>query len=199
MHSSLVATAGRVLAVILLAAPLTACGSSAPPGSASASATPAGASDFTGFRSAYCSAWLSIFTAFGNPDTGSVSDLMATLDAAITAHDEAVITIAAAKVKAELDAGRSSAALAGAWPPGAEPARLLGILIASYDAMLTAKVGAASKGLTVANDLGQKAFIAAGAGEAWKAMFDPAGWAAVQSARPASAGHQQCPGVPVSV
>jgi len=207
----------HVLVVALIAFAVAACGGTAsaptpPPLSETASATttpstaittdpvnssgqilasgPPVGSDaaYQAYGAAFCSAFDELFTAYGNPDTGSQSDLFNAFEAAIEAGDAASIDRSASQVKAHLRAGRAhAAAAAAAWQPAGPMTAQLDRLFVAFEAMTDA-VRASSN-----TNAGQAAFEKAGGVEAWTALFQAFG----EMDRPAGLGPMQCPNVPV--
>ncbi|MEW5990252.1 MAG: hypothetical protein AB1736_02755 [Chloroflexota bacterium] len=182
-----------VLAAVLVAAVVAACGG----GVAGPTPRP-GATSFQEFRTANCAAWESMFLAVGNPDTASGSELSLALDDAIASGDLATADLKAAAIRAELEAGRGHAAVAGAWPPAAVPMTQLDRVFVAFEAYVEAERAAAGKGLSVAKQEAQAALMATGAGEAWRLLLTPETWAEVNAARPANVRPERCGDLPIS-
>ncbi|HEX4897384.1 MAG TPA: hypothetical protein VFV53_03395 [Candidatus Limnocylindrales bacterium] len=182
----------RLVAALLVAAVVAACGGAASP-------TPRpGATTFEEFRTANCAAWEAMFRGVGNPDTAAGSDLSHALEAAIEAGDEATVEAKAAAIRTELEAGREHAAFAGAWEPGAAPMAAMDAVLVAFEAYIEAERGAAMNGLSAAKGAGQAAFEAAGAMKAWETLLTRATWAEVDAARPAGDTPQPCGDLPIS-
>lgn len=184
---------GRI-AAILVAAIVGACG-----GGSASPTSPPGATGFEEFRTAGCAAWEALFRGVGNPDTASGSELTRALEAAIEDGDAAAIEQNAAAIRAELEAGREQAAIAGAWDPGAAPMDALDRVLVAFEAYVEAERAAAADGLGAAKGAGQAAFEAAGAIEAWGLLLTPATWAEVEAARPADSQPERCGDLPLSL
>lgn len=192
------------LSALLLATVLASCGAPAgtpaptkggvPP---SATASLARATTFEEFRDAFCAAWTSVFTAWGNPDTGSGSDLSLALGGAIERGDTAAIADLASRIRAELERGRAHAASGAGWAPGAGVMEQTDRFLVALEAGLDAHVANVSAGAAAAKEASQAAFQKAGGIEAWSAMF--AAGAAVASARPRDTPTRACPSIPMSL
>ncbi|HET9520238.1 MAG TPA: hypothetical protein VFO73_04245 [Candidatus Limnocylindrales bacterium] len=185
-----------VVALVIAVATLGGC--SGPP----AAASPAGATTYLEFREAFCSAFDGLFRAIGNPDTGSDSELMAQMEAAIAAGDRATVERVAREIVATLEAAREHGRFAGGWAPASPLAAPLDRMLVTFEVLVEAKRSAAGEGIDAANSAGQTAFEQAGGLEAWtnllRAFQDPAVMGALASARPADL-DPQCPTVPISV
>ena len=175
----------RAIATILVVLACAACG-----GAPGASSAPKAAT-FDEFGTAYCAAWDELFTAIGNPDTGSVSPLRAEFEKAIAAGDAAGTERLAATIHGRLEAGRAHAVVASGWPSAGPMLAQLDRVFLAFEAWIPARRA------ELANPPGaitaQAAFEKAGGVEAWHAMFE----AARTMQRPANAGDRRCPTVPV--
>jgi hypothetical protein len=172
-------TVRLIIASLLVSLAAAACGTGTP-----AASGPPKAATFDEFGTAYCAAWDELFTAIGNPDTGSKSALNAEFEKAVTAGDAANAERLARTINAHLATGRGHVAVASGWPSA-------GPMLAEMDRFFLAFVA-----MTDARRMGadpQAAFEKAGGVVAWQAMFE-AGRTVV---RPTDAGSRQCPTVPV--
>jgi hypothetical protein len=150
-----------------------------PSAAVSAVATPAtspagGAATHDEFNVLLCDSFRAMFRAVGNPDTGSHSDMLKALDAAIARRDAAAADSASAAVLAELARGRASAAGAAMWPPGAALAGAENSVLAAYEAGVRAETAVAAQGPAAATPAMQLAFEAAGGVQAWRSMLTAA-------------------------
>ena len=172
----------RAIATLLVALACAACGGGG--------ATPAPPMTFDAYGTAFCGAWDALFTAVGNPDTGSGSVLSKSLDDAVTARDAASADRIAATITTKLELARQQAAVAARWPSAATMLGHFDRVVVAYEAMIAAKREAAKS--AEANP--QAAFEQAGGLEAWTAMFET--YRTV--ARPSGASTAQCPTVPIA-
>ncbi|HEX5588832.1 MAG TPA: hypothetical protein VFX65_00890 [Candidatus Limnocylindrales bacterium] len=188
----------RVAAATLLTVSLvlTACGAGGP--GASPTGTP-GATSFAEFREAFCATWASIFTAVGNPDAGSGSELSDAFEAAIERGDLVTAEAKALEIRNELEAGRRHAAFGGAWEPAAAGMGHLDRLLVAFGAYIEAQRAAAAAGAGPAQERAQAAFEAAGGMDAWTSVLTPETWAAAASARPADAPFENCGDLPIGM
>jgi hypothetical protein len=185
--------ATRAIACALLAMIVAACASTSPSPSPSAHAAPRAAS-FEEFADGLCSAFDSMFTAVGNPDTGGGSDLSNQLEAAAETGDLTTAETLARQITTELEAGRRFAAHAGGWTPGAQAAGHMDRFLVAYEAWTMAHVERARLGPGAADP--QQAFEQAGGLTAWEGMFRAI--QAMAAERPPVAPHP-CPTVPVTL
>ena len=162
----------RVATLVILGLLAAACsaGATAPVSSPTPSAA-RGATTADEFAAAVCSSLRAMNRAWGNPDTGSASDLAQAMDAAIAAGDSARIDAAATQVAAELASARAFAGSASGWQPGGAFAAQLDKLMAAFEAHLAAKRSNAGGGADQAKAAAQTAFEQAGGVDAWRAMF----------------------------
>ena len=176
----------RAISMLLVVLATVACGG----GAQGASPQPKAAT-FDEFGTAYCAAWDELFTAIGNPDTGSVSALRAEFEKAVTAGDTVSAERLAATITGRLEAGRAHVAVASGWQSAGPMLAQLDRVFLAFEAMVAAKRA------EVTNDPGaltaQAAFEKAGGVEAWRAMFE----AGRTMQRPANAGDRRCPTVPL--
>lgn len=177
--------AGTVLA-IGIAASAGACGASAP------STSPAVATSFDEYATAFCSAWGTLFRVMGNPEAAAWTDAVLQLQAAAEAGDDATAAKLKGAINTELEAARLQIAFAAGWPPAARTMAEMDRLFVAEEAWITAYANIA-KGVPGAPDA-QAAFEASGGLDAWQAMFEA--YADMTPHRPASV--SQCPGVPIS-
>ena len=145
---------------------------------------------FDTYAVAFCSAWDSLFTAVGNPDTGSGSVLSKSLDDAVAAGDAATAERVAATMTSKLEVARQQAAVAAGWPTATTMMGHFDRVVLAYKAMIAAKkaVGASSQ----AN--AQGAFEQAGGVDAWTATFEA--YRTVD--RPTGSSQANCPTVPIA-
>lgn len=186
---------GRLMKSLLLAVSvgLVAVGcSSGAPGASVGASLPLQARTHAEFGAAYCAAFDAMFTAIGNPDTGSGSELSKALDAAMATRDLDTANRLANTITGHLERGRKQAWIARGWP-SADPimAQVDRVLVA-FEAMVEAKRAAAA-GASGAVDP-QVAFENAGGVRAWFAMLE----AARGLERPPGTPPTTCPTVPVS-
>ena len=175
-----------IILSIVVAMSVGACGTSAP------SPSPAGATSFAEYATAFCSAWGTLIRVVGNPDTASWADGMRKLQAAATAHDQATAAGLQGGINTELEAARRQIAYAAAWPPAARSMAQMDRLFAAMEIWTAAYVDVA-KQVPNAPDP-QAAFEAAGGLTAWQGVFEA--YADLASYRPASP--TQCPDAPIS-
>lgn len=176
----------HILAIALIVVTGTACGAGASPPAPSASPL-----TFDGYAIAFCSAWDSLFTAVGNPDTGSGSVLSKSLDDAVAAGDAATADRIAATITTKLEVARQQAAVAARWPTAATMLAQFDRVALAFEAMIAAKRARAAQ---PQGPDPQAALEQAGGVEAWGAMFQA--YPAV--ARPSGASPAQCPGIPIA-
>jgi hypothetical protein len=157
------------------------------------------ATSFGEYRTAFCLSWEALFRAVGNPDTGQGSELSDAMDDAIARNEFGQADVLAARIKAELEAGRRQVEFAGGFAPGAAMMVETDRFFIAYEAMIEAKRAAAREGLTAATDKGQAAFEAAGGLDAWRAMMLPETWSALDAARPPGEEQQTCENVPIGI
>jgi hypothetical protein len=173
------------ISMLLVLLGTAACGAGAP--SVAPSATPM---TFDTYAVAFCSAWDSLFTAVGNPDTGSGSVLSKSLDDAVAAGDAATAERVAATMTTTLEVARQQAAVAARWPTAATMFHHFDRVVLAYEAMIAAKkaVGAQPQGNA------QAAFEQAGGVDAWTAMLET--YRTVD--RPTGSSQANCPTVPIA-
>ena len=169
----------RIVALLLVSLAAAACATATP----AASSAPKAAT-FDEFGTAYCAAWDELFTAIGNPDTGSKSALSGAFEKAVTAGDVANAERLAGMINAHLATGRGHLAVASGWPSAGPMLAQMDRVFLAFGAMTEARRSGADP---------QAAFEKAGGVVAWQAMFE----AARTIVRPADAGSRQCPTVPV--
>ena len=169
-----------LIASLLVALAAAACG----PGTPAASAPPRAAT-FDEFGTAYCAAWDELFTAIGNPDTGSDSAMHAAFEKAVTAGDGANVERLARTINAHLATGRGHLVVASGWSSAGPLLSQMDRVFVAFAAMTEARRSGADA---------QTAFESAGGVVAWQAMLE----AGRTFVRPADAGSRQCPTVPVS-
>lgn len=145
--------------------------SAAVSGGAAVASPAAGASTHDEYNVLLCDAFRAMFRAVGNPDTGSHSEMLRVLDAAVSKRDAAAAASAADTVIAELVRGKASATRAAMWAPGATMAGHVHSVLAAYEAGVRAEAAAAAKGPAAATPAFQLAFEAAKGIEAWRAMM----------------------------
>jgi hypothetical protein len=160
-------------------------------GAAASPQAPTGVSTHEQYVVEACGAWDALFTAVGNPDTGTGSELSRSLDRAVAGHDGAAADRLASAIVSELRSGRRHASAAGGWPPRTAVMAHLDRVFAAFEVMTIAKV-AQAKGQSEALDP-QAAFEQAGGIDAWLAMLE-----AYRAAGPASPSAPQCPKAPVT-
>jgi hypothetical protein len=180
---------GRLSGIVLslaIALPMVGCGAAVP------SPSPAGATSFDEYATAFCSAWGTLFRVVGNPETAGWTDAVRQLQAAAEARDGAAAAGLQGRINTELEAARRQIAYAGAWPPAARPMAEMDRFFVAQETWISAYVDVA-RGVPNAPDP-QVAFEAAGGLEAWRAMSEA--YADVAPHRPASVA--QCPGAPIS-
>jgi hypothetical protein len=170
----------RAIATILVGLTVAACGSAASTASPSPSAL-----TFAEYSAVFCSAWESLFTAVGNPDSGSGSELSKSFDEAVASGDAATVERLAATITTTLELARQVAAAAGGWPTAQPMMAQMDRFIVAYETMIAAKR---------AGKDGQAAFVQAGGVVAWTAMFKA--YAGV--ARPSGTSQANCPKVPIA-
>jgi hypothetical protein len=171
-----------------LIAMLVGCTASAP------SATgPRGARDFAEYAAAACAALQSIWRGYGNPDTSEMSALQRSFDAAVEIGDVTTAAARADEVRTELERGRASASVAGAWSPGAASMVQVDRFLLALEAMVDARLAAVPAGYRLATDRGQAAFEAAGGIDAWYGMLTGIDAAMKAAGQPWPA----CEGVPI--
>jgi hypothetical protein len=163
-----------------------ACGGVAP------SASPAGATTFEEYATAFCSAWGTLFRVVGNPDTAGWTDGVHQLQAAADARDDATAAGLQGQINTELEAARQQIAYAAGWPPAARPMAELDRIFVAFEKWTTAYVDIA-KGMQNAPDP-QAVFEAAGGVTSWRALAET--YADVAPYRPASVA--RCPDAPIS-
>lgn len=176
---------------LCLAATAVGCTSSAP-GASVAPSLPPQATTFAEFGAAYCAAFDAMFTAIGNPDTGSGSELSKALDAAMAAREADRANGLAAAITGHLERGRREAWIARGWRSADAVMAQLDRVLVAFEAMVEAKRAAASGAPGVVEP--QVAFERAGGLTAWFAMME----AARGLERPPGAAPQTCATVPVS-
>jgi hypothetical protein len=174
----------RALSVALIVVACVACG-----GAQSASPPPKAAT-FDEFGAAYCAAWDELFTAVGNPDTGSHSRLSSEFGKAADVGDIASTERLAAMIVGHLESGRGHVAVASGWPSAGPMMAQLDRVFLAYEAMIAARRAGVSHAPGEMNP--QAAFEEADGVEAWQAMFP-----GFPIQRPAGVGDRQCPTVPV--
>ena len=152
---------------------------------AQGASSPPKAATFDEFGMAYCAAWDELFTAIGNPDTGSVSALRGEFEKAVTDGDAAGAERLARTITSHLETGRGHIVVASGWPSAGPMLAQLDRVLVAFETMTAAKRSGADA---------QAAFEKAGGLEAWYAVFD----AAKTLQRPTDAGDRKCPTVPVS-
>jgi hypothetical protein len=152
----------------------------------------AGATSFETYGDAFCSAWRSLFTAVGNPDTAAGSELSRALDAAVEAGDDVKAARLAEQINDELETGRMHVAVAAAWLPAAQSMRHLDRLFLAMQAKTNAHVPLANGAPDAAHP--QRAFEQAGGIDAWTGFLDA--YLAMEPERPAG-GAAQCEGLPI--
>lgn len=172
-------TARLTIALFLVSLAAAACGPTTP-----AASGPPKAATFDEFGAAYCAAWDELFTAIGNPDTGSKSALYAEFEKAATAGDAANTERLARMVNAHLSTGRGHVAVATGWSSARPMLAEMDRLFVAFATMTDARRSGTDA---------QAAFEKAGGVVAWQALFE----AARTIDRPADAGSRQCPTVPV--
>lgn len=180
----------KVGLIVLIAAASAACGTGAPSQPPSPTPMPR-ATTFEEYAVSFCAAWTALFTAVGNPDTGSGSVLSLALDRAAAAQDEMVARQKAAEITAELESGRRHAAAAGGWAPAAPMLAELDRVFVAFEAMTAAKVAVARGDPNAIEP--QAALEGAGGIEAWFA-----GIAAYGAMYPDGPTSEQCVGVPIA-
>ena len=176
----------RAILSIVIAASVAACGASA------TSPSPAVATSFDEYATAFCSAWGTLFRVVGNPDTAGWTDGVHQLQAAAEARDDATAARLRGGINTELEAAREQIAFAAGWKPAARPMAELDRIFVAFEKWTTAYVDVA-KGVPNAPDP-QAAFEAAGGVTSWRAMFEV--YADVAPYRPATAA--QCPDAPIT-
>jgi hypothetical protein len=174
-----------LISTLLVAVTVAACGAGAP--SVAPSPSPM---TFDTYAVAFCSAWDSLFTAVGNPDTGSGSVLSKSLDEAVAAGDAATADRVAAEMTTKLEVARQQAAVAARWPTAATMLGHFDRVALAYEAMITAKKAAATQPQVNA----QAAFEQAGGVDAWTAMLET--YRTVD--RPTGSSQANCPTVPIA-
>lgn len=181
----------RLVIVACLAAGVVGC-SASPPAASDAASLPPQAATHAEFGAAYCAAFDSMFTAIGNPDTGSGSELSKALDAAMAARDLDTANRLAATITGHLERGRREAWIARGWRSADPVMAQLDRVLVAFEAMVEAKRAAAAGASGVVDP--QAAFEQAGGVTSWFAMMD----AARGLERPPGAAPITCPTVPVS-
>ena len=167
------------------------CTSSAPAASVAASLPPQ-ARSHAEFGAAYCAAFDALFTAIGNPDTGSGSELSEALDAAMATRDLDTANRLAATITGHLERGRQNAWIARGWRSADPIMAQLDRVLVEFEAMVEAKRAAAAGAPGVLEP--QMAFERAGGLTAWLAMMQAAGGLE----RPPGTAPITCATVPVS-
>jgi hypothetical protein len=126
------------------------------------------------FVAAVCTAVDELFTAVGNPDTGDMSDLGRSFEAAIVAGDLPAVDAAAAAMLEHLDAARAATERAGGFGPAAAAMDRFLAFLAFAVAGVEAGRDAAPEGLDSARAAAQRA---------WEGAYEP--WVAwMQEMRP---------------
>jgi hypothetical protein len=172
-------TVRRIVVMLLVSLVVAACATPTP----AVSAVPK-ASTFDEFGAAYCAAWDELFTAIGNPDTGSTSALSGAFEKAVTAGDAASAERLAGMINAHLTTGRGHLVVASGWPSAGPTLAQMDRVFLAFAVMVEARRSGADP---------QAAFEKAGGVVAWQALFE----AARTIVRPPDAGSRQCPTVPV--
>jgi hypothetical protein len=179
----------RRVALCLLASLVVACGSADAPASTGAGA----ASTFEEYTAGACSALQSLWRAYGNPDTAGLSPMMHAFVDAVERGDVVAAGTTAAAVRAELERGRASAAVAAGWPQGTQSMVHMDRLLRAMEALVEARRDATPLGNLEATNRGQAAFEAAGGRDAWFGMLTGIDAAA----NSAGESWPKCEGVPI--